>query len=70
MKKTKKKREEDEAVWNRTIYGVHFSFEGGEEDDTVRPTALSPETLKAMKEDCPPLEYSDPLNHNPKKKKK
>lgn len=70
MKKTKKKREEEEAAWNRIIYGIHFSFEGGEEDDTIRPTDLSPETLKAMKEDSPPLEYYyDPLNRDPKKKK-
>jgi hypothetical protein len=47
------------SIKNRLTYGVHFSFEGGEEDNTVRPTILSPETLKALKDECPPIEYSN-----------
>jgi hypothetical protein len=38
------------ALKDQMIYGVHFSFEGGEEDDTIRPTILSHETLEEMKD--------------------
>jgi hypothetical protein len=63
MKKDQNELEEDEALRNRLIYGVHFTFEGGEEDDTIRPTTLSPEALKALKESCPPAEYfNDPTD--------
>jgi len=46
---------EDRIRYER-IYGVHVDLSGGEEDSTIRPTILSPETLKAMKESCPPAE--------------
>jgi len=69
MKKSKKKREKEQAALNRILYGVHVCIDDGEEDTTIRPSDLPPQTLSAMKEDCPPPEfYSDPLNYKPKTK--